>query len=385
MTEQEYKELQERIAKDSVQMGEIKKVSTADAVSDVLGTGNNKTAVRVPVNLLRSVGKAGLMTDFDAMMSEIKGLSVGQLGLWALNRGSEGRGVFSVEECELLFGKSEQMGFSVGDLLLVFKVTDEGWVASRIALWDVKAADGDFPGAEGLASAWDKEQINAAAAFMKSRNWSWDLNVAAQRADRGLFGHVEGNYNMNEQSEAGGYATGVLGRPAGAADGEEFFFWNSPKRKYDNGYSDFLQFAVSKSDPTRIWVRQVSWNDETNSYSTVLNDWSLVGGDDAALNGVKADVATLSGRMDSAERDIANVGVLLETLNESVAKKADMAGIEALSQHIENTAEAMAEAMEGKADKADVEALPTITTLTQAEYDALESKDENTLYLIKEE
>lgn len=60
----------------------------------------------------------------------------------------------------LYFGKSAAFGVSVGDICVLFKRSSVLNVCRIIPLNDVKPASGDFPGADGLATVWDKERIN---------------------------------------------------------------------------------------------------------------------------------------------------------------------------------------------------------------------------------
>lgn len=61
---------------------------------------------------------------------------------------------------QIYFGKSAAFGVSVGDICVMFKRSSIFNVCRIIPLNDVKPANGDFPGADGLSTVWDKTRIN---------------------------------------------------------------------------------------------------------------------------------------------------------------------------------------------------------------------------------
>lgn len=61
---------------------------------------------------------------------------------------------------QVYFGKSQAFGVSVGDICVMFKKSALLNICRIIPLNDVKPANGDFPGADGLSTVWDKTRIN---------------------------------------------------------------------------------------------------------------------------------------------------------------------------------------------------------------------------------
>lgn len=61
---------------------------------------------------------------------------------------------------QVYFGKSSAFGVSVGDICVLFKKSSLLNTCRIIPLNDVKPSNGDFPGADGLSTVWDKNRIN---------------------------------------------------------------------------------------------------------------------------------------------------------------------------------------------------------------------------------
>lgn len=109
-------------------------------------------------------------------------------------------------EC-VFFGKSEPFGISVGDIVIFCKVNGFISICSVIPLNDVKAVNGDFPGAAGLSTPWDKERIN------KIDNIETIAKAALPKS--GVL-PSKWTANMNDALETGVYPWCTLGRPAGS-------------------------------------------------------------------------------------------------------------------------------------------------------------------------
>jgi hypothetical protein len=114
----------------------------------------------------------------------------------------------------LYFGKSDNFGVSVGDILVFAKLNALTNVCRIIPLNDVKAANGDFPGADGLSTPWDKSRIN------KVDGIEWTANNNRDRLNA-LIPSVWKD-NMNECLDTGVYPWCGTGRPVGSADGTHF-------------------------------------------------------------------------------------------------------------------------------------------------------------------
>jgi hypothetical protein len=107
----------------------------------------------------------------------------------------------------LYFGKSDNFGVSVGDILVFAKLNALTNVCRIIPLNDVKAANGDFPGADGLSTVWDKSRIN------KIDGIEWTVNNALPKSSQLPS---RWNDNMNNALQTGVYPWCTLGRPAGS-------------------------------------------------------------------------------------------------------------------------------------------------------------------------
>lgn len=92
-------------------------------------------------------------------------------------------------------------GASVGDILIVGKLENKP-VYKLLPLNDAKAASGNFPGADGLETVWDKTQINKIAGIETTANANNSL--------------TRDGSNMNDCLQTGFYPWCTLGRPSGA-------------------------------------------------------------------------------------------------------------------------------------------------------------------------
>lgn len=101
-----------------------------------------------------------------------------------------------------LFGK-DSLGASVGDIIIIAKLNNLP-VYRILPLNDAKAASGNFPGADGLETIWDKTQINKIPG----------LESAVNAAKNNLPTYSESN--MNNALWTGFYPWCTLGRPDGS-------------------------------------------------------------------------------------------------------------------------------------------------------------------------
>ena len=171
---------------------------------------------------------------------DVSSLGEGQVWFYVITDGTlTGSKVkFSDTLSKAFFGKTG-VGASVGDLLMVTKVKYllvTTTVYKVIPLNDAKAADGDFPGCDGLETIWDKTQINKIPSLQ---------NSVAGIENR--EGKIRDGSNMNDNLQTGFYPYCTLGRPAGSGDGCWYTLrtWRS-KDADSSGYYTSEQIAVAR-------------------------------------------------------------------------------------------------------------------------------------------
>lgn len=152
----------------------------------------------------------------------------------------------------LLFGKSSPFGVNVGDILAVTKLT-----CKIIPLNDAKAASGDFPGADGLETVWDKTQINKIAGIEST------ANAALPRANQLPS---SGTGNMNDALETGVYVWCTLGRPAGATGAFTCVVHRSSTPDYNNFYSIEQTAYGREAELGQVYKRVIFWRSDEQQY-----------------------------------------------------------------------------------------------------------------------
>ena len=103
-----------------------------------------------------------------------------------------------------LFGK-DSLGASVGDICVIAKLNSLP-VYRILPLNDAKAASGDFPGADGLETIWDKTQVNKIPGIETTANEARGMGASAYMPSLG-------EQNMNNALQPGVYPWCTLGRP----------------------------------------------------------------------------------------------------------------------------------------------------------------------------
>lgn len=169
------------------------------------------------LNKLNSAGMsiAGTLNLSDSrtaatMGSVYAGLSNGQMKFYLL---TDSAGTFSESRITAnslvaaLFGK-DKLGASVGDICVIAKLNSLP-VYRILPLNDAKAASGDFPGADGLETVWDKTQVNKIPAIETTANEARGFGASAYMPSLG-------ESNMNNALQPGVYPWCTLGRPTGA-------------------------------------------------------------------------------------------------------------------------------------------------------------------------
>lgn len=152
----------------------------------------------------------------------------------------------------LLFGKSKPFGVSVGDILAVTKLQ-----CRIIPLNDAKAANGDFPGADGLETVWDKTQINKIAGI------EYTANAALPRTS---LLPSSGVSNMNDALETGIYVWCTLGRPSGATGAFTCVVHRSSTPDFNNFYTIEQTAYGREAELGQVYKRIIFWRSDEQQY-----------------------------------------------------------------------------------------------------------------------
>lgn len=201
--------------------------SYESAVSDMNGT---------PLNTLK----------FYLLSKDINGNSV----ISSAITGTEnvGYGILSGDVCKnLLMGEADK-GYSVGDILAIVHYANVPLLGAPLLkgmilpTQDAKPRKGNFPGADGIETIYDKEQIMKVMSLFTGN------------------GQVSGNFYAGEVYEPGLYFKMTLGRPAGSEDGEEYLLLVTPGKRYENGWRDILQICFSLKYPGKSFYRWGNFN-----------------------------------------------------------------------------------------------------------------------------
>lgn len=168
-----------------------------------------------------------------------------------------------------LFNK-DALGASVGDLLVLgkYKMVVNVAVYRIIPLNDAKAADGSFPGADGLETVWDKTQVN---------------KVPSLETKQGLLNRgnsfkyfTADNYNIDQCLDCGVYLYGRTGRSMPGNHSDEYYIVDVRTRFSisDNKFY-IMQSVHSANYANRSFVRLIVTDSLTNYYGT-YSDWVQV-------------------------------------------------------------------------------------------------------------
>lgn len=172
-----------------------------------------------------------------------------------------------------LFKTTNSVGASLGDLLMVLNYNGTK-ICHVWPLNDAKAADGSFPGADGLETVWDKTQINKIPSIQNSV-----AGIENREAK------TRGTGNMNEALDSGFYPYCTLGRPSGSDEGAWYTLrtWKS-KDADSSGFYTIEQLALCRGGNFfgRVYYRQVYHNADDSSQD-VFMDWTLLNSDKEAL------------------------------------------------------------------------------------------------------
>lgn len=227
------------------------------SLSDILDFANEKSMkISGTVNLAKAEGKTTLQNAYN-------GLGVGEMAFYLVTDSngllpSPNQAYVTVEDSvRSLFTTDSALGASVGDIVVVAKMKVLLMtvpVYKILPLNDAKAASGSFPGAMGLESPWDKNQVNK-------------IPTALQFPTRG-------GDNMNNCLEPGIYPWCTLGRPAGATGA--FTLSVAKSTTADNaGYYTIEQTCYGRQGEAGRIFRRILFQ---NASETQYNDWVEVTG-----------------------------------------------------------------------------------------------------------
>lgn len=175
-----------------------------------------------------------------------------------------------------LFGK-DSLGASVGDIIIIAKLNNLP-VYRILPLNDAKAASGNFPGADGLETIWDKTQINKIPG----------LESAVNAAKNNLPTYSESN--MNNALWTGFYPWCTLGRPDGST-GAYTLLTLASTTKDNAGYTTIEQTAYGRQNDElgKIFKRIIFKKDTEIQFG----DWLDVTGSSNKDISVKTYVANV--------------------------------------------------------------------------------------------
>lgn len=248
------------------------------SLSDILDFANEKSMkISGTVNLAKAEGKTTLQNAYN-------GLGVGEMAFYLVTDSngllpSPNQAYVTVEDSvRALFTTDSALGASVGDIVVVAKMKVLLMtvpVYRILPLNDAKAASGSFPGAMGLESPWDKNQVN------KIPNMETQVN----KIPTALQFPTRGGDNMNNCLEPGIYPWCTLGRPAGATGA--FTLSVAKSTTADNaGYYTIEQTCYGRQGEAGRIFRRILFQ---NVSETQYNDWVEVTGAGLADESVTTD------------------------------------------------------------------------------------------------
>lgn len=228
------------------------------------------------LNKLNSAGMsiAGTLNLSDSrtaatMGSIYDGLSNGQMKFYLL---TDSAGTFSESWITAnslvaaLFGK-DKLGASVGDICVIAKLNSLP-VYRIMPLNDAKAENaGEFPGADGLETVWDKTQVNKIPGIEATANEARRFGVSAYMPSLG-------ESNMNNALKQGVYPWCTLGRPTGATGA----FTCIVKKSYNadgGGYYTIEQTAYGREGELGQVYKRIIFQKNDGS-DTQYGEWQAI-------------------------------------------------------------------------------------------------------------
>ena len=238
------------------------------------------TETKVSAELLDKLNSAGMSISGTLNLSQA-GTAVTMAAVYAalgnnqmrfylvtdVDGGFKGGSVTAAGAVAKLFGK-DALGVSVGDICVIAKLNSLP-VYRILPLNDAKAANGDFPGADGLETVWDKTQINKIPAIETTANEARGFGASAYMPSLG-------ESNMNNALQTGVYPWCTLGRPTAATGA----FTCIVRKSYNadgGGYYTIEQTAYGRQDELGQVYKRIIFQKSDGS-DTQYGEWILVSG-----------------------------------------------------------------------------------------------------------
>ena len=247
----------------------VQGIGNYDGINDSFTAETLQSVIQKSSKLLKGTINITNSTAATLMAERYAALNNGELEFYIIadssgNIPSSESYVTATSSVALLFGKS-QLGASVGDLLIISKLNSLP-VYKIMPLNDAKAANGNFPGADGLETIWDKQQINLIPGIQSTVN-SHSGSISAMDQP------TRGETNMNNCLQTGFYPWCTLGRPSGATGAFSLVVQRSTTAD-SSGYYTVQQTCYGReTELGQVWSRFVfTKSDGTSDYM----DWIRV-------------------------------------------------------------------------------------------------------------
>lgn len=172
-----------------------------------------------------------------------------------------------------LFGK-DSLGVSVGDICVIAKLNSLP-VYRILPLNDAKAASGDFPGADGLETIWDKTQVNKIPGIETTANEARGMGASAYMPSLG-------EQNMNNALQPGVYPWCTLGRP-NSSTGAYTCIVRKSYNADGGGYYTIEQTAYGREGELGQVYKRIIFQKNDGS-DTQYGEWILVSGGIKIIN-----------------------------------------------------------------------------------------------------
>lgn len=255
---------EQKIADNAVTEGKIADgaVTEAKVSAELLDKLNSAgMAISGTINLSQAV-TAVTMSEIYAKLSE------GQMKFYIITDADDkfvDSSVTAHSSVAAVFGKNS-LGASVGDICVIAKLNSFP-VLKILPLNDAKAPNGDFPGADGLETIWDKTQVNKIPAIETTANEARGFGASAYMPSLG-------ESNMNNALQTGVYPWCTLGRPTGATGA----FTCIVRKSYNadgGGYYTIEQTAYGRQGELGQVYKRIIFQKNDGS-DTQYGEWILV-------------------------------------------------------------------------------------------------------------
>lgn len=240
----------------------LKNVVPGTTLDDVIKPLSDKVS-KVNDRISKTQSKVYLYTTLNNAKANLAESEEGTLIAFILFNIS-GKGVLSEEENKWLTGGSGRRGYSSGDIVLKIADKSSAQMGILIPTQDAKSRVGDFPGADGVETAYDKLMIEQILQLQCGEHLT------------------PGEYNADQCLEPGFYYAITLGRPSESENGEKYLLITSGRKTFDNGYQNALQIAFSLNNGGKYAIRYLEFN--PNKEFLRFSDWAVTGSSGSSEN-----------------------------------------------------------------------------------------------------